>query len=95
MVVLRLTVGVLTSITQIIVRTDDGEIAGTVTPYGGQPGRKLGVFTIPVPRKAVSGRSVTLRLEAVEKGAEVTRRPTRAEVEGLQVDLIRVSALEE
>src|SRR4051812_35629656 len=56
--VLRLSVGVLPRNARVVVQTVDGEIAGTVAPYGVRPGRKAGEFTLPVPAKAVVGDKV-------------------------------------
>ena len=79
--VLRLKVGVLPDGAKISVGTLDGEIAGGVSPFGVPPGRKAGVYSIPVPAKAVVEGKVTLRLEVIEKDGKTRRPPARPEIE--------------
>src|SRR4051794_21400833 len=79
--VLRLSAGVLPRQARVVVRTIDGEIAGTVSPFGVHAGRKAGVHTIPIPAKAIVGDKVTLRLEVLERNAQSPRPPTCAEIE--------------
>ena len=80
----RLSVGLLPRGAKVVVRTPDGKIAGTVSPFGVRPGSKAGVYTIPVPASAVAGDEVVLRLRVLEKGAAADRRPTAAEIEGAE-----------
>jgi hypothetical protein len=82
---LRLSVGVLPQGARVVVKTPDGKIAGTVSPFGVRPGRKAGVYTIPIPATAVTGDKVILHLEVLEKGTEVGRPPTKEEIEGAEV----------
>ncbi len=84
------TVGVLPRDARIVVRTADGEIAGTISPFGIRPGRKAGVYMIPIPNGAVVDGKVSLRLEVVQKDAE-TRAPTKVEVEDVKLTLIAVT----
>src|SRR4051794_38704269 len=65
MVTLRVTVGVLPRNARVVVRTERGEIAGTITPFGVRPGQKAGVHTIPVPPGALSKKKVALRFEVL------------------------------
>jgi hypothetical protein len=89
--VIRLSVGVLPRRARVVVETLDGEIAGSVTPYGIRPGRKAGIYTIPIPDKAVSNKKITLRLKVLEQGAKSSRPPARAEIEAAKVAFTRVS----
>jgi hypothetical protein len=91
MIAARLTVGVLARDTRIVVRTGEGEIAGTIAPFGVRPGHKAGVFTVPIPAKAVSGNKVSLRLEVLEKDAKAARAPARTEIEDAKLVFIPVA----
>jgi hypothetical protein len=79
--VLRLKVGMLPDGAKIVVSTLDKQIAGGVAPFGIRPGRMAGVYSIPVPGKAVIDNKVTLRLEVVVKGVKPRRPPFRTEIE--------------
>jgi hypothetical protein len=87
----RLTVGVLPRDARVVVRTADGQIAGTIRPFGVRSGQKAGVFTIPVPSKAVVEDKVSLRLEVLEKNAKAARAPTEAEVEHAELSFVPVA----
>jgi hypothetical protein len=91
MVAVRLTVGALARNARIVVRTADGEIAGTVAPFGMKPGQKAGVFTIPIPGKALTNNQVSLKLEVLEKDAKAARAATRTEIEDAKLVLIPAS----
>lgn len=82
---LRLSVGVLPRGARVVAQTLDGEIVGTVSPFGVRPDRKAGVYTIPVPAKAIAGDRVTLRLHVLEKGVEAGGPPAKAEIEGAKL----------
>ncbi|MGI8515243.1 MAG: hypothetical protein ACR2NT_08870 [Acidimicrobiia bacterium] len=90
-VVLRLSVGVLPRQARVVVRTIDGEIAGTIAPFGVRPGREAGVHTIPIPAKAVVGDKVTLRFEILERDAQAGRFPTCAEIKEAKLVFMPVS----
>ncbi len=87
------TVGVLPRNARIVVRLADGEIAGTISPFGIRSGRKAGVYMIAIPNGAAVHGKVTLRLELVQKNAE-TRAPTMVEVEDVKLTLIPVTPAE-
>ena len=88
MVTLRVTAGVLPRNARVVVRTEDGEIAGTITPFGIRPGQKAGVHTIPVPSGALAKNKVELRFEVLEKDAKQARVATKAEIEDAKLVLI-------
>ncbi len=92
MLVVQIKVGVLKRGTKIIVRAIDNEIAWTIAPFGIRPGQKAGLFTVPVPSKAVADKTVSLRLEVLEKDAKAARAPTKAEIEDAKLALIPVSS---
>jgi hypothetical protein len=90
-IALRISVGVLPRRARMVVRTADGEIAGTIAPFGIRPGRDAGEYTIRVPDKAVRGDKVTLHLVVLEKDAEESRRPTCSEIKSAKLAFITVA----
>jgi hypothetical protein len=84
MLVARVTVGPLKPHERIIVRTRNGEIAGTVAPFGAQARQSSGVYTIPLPDTAALEGRVRLLVEAEQKGSE-TRAPTSEEVQSIKL----------
>jgi len=79
MLVARVTAGPLKAHQRVIVRVRNGEIAGTVSPFGAQARQGSAVYTIPLPGHAVKDGVVRLLVEVEEKNAP-TRAPTRDEV---------------
>jgi hypothetical protein len=90
-IVLRLSVGVLPRGAHVAVRTLDGEIAGSVVPFGVRPGVKAGVYTIPIPAKAIARDTVTLRVDVMEKNVTAARAPARSEIEKATLAFIPVT----
>ena len=84
MLVARVTVGPLKLHERIIVRVRNGEIAGTVAPFGAQARQSSGVYTIPLPDTAARDGQVRLLVEAEQKGSE-TRAPTSEEVQSIKL----------
>ncbi|MGO9466294.1 MAG: hypothetical protein ACLQIB_27305 [Isosphaeraceae bacterium] len=91
MLVVQIKVGVLKRGTKILVRAINKELAGTITPFGIRPGQKAGLFTVPVPSKAVADKKVSLLFEVLEKDAKAARAATKAEIEDAKLVLIPVS----
>jgi len=91
MLVIKIWVGAISRGTKIVVRATDQEIAGTIVPFGIRPGQKAGMHTIPVPAKAVGDKTVSLRLEILERGAKAPRVPTRLEIEDAKLAFIPAS----
>ncbi len=91
MLVVQLKVGVLKRGTKLVVRAIDHEIAGTIAPFGIRPGQKAGLFTVPVPSKAIVDKKVSLRLEVLEKDAKAARAATKGEIEDAKLAFIPVS----
>jgi hypothetical protein len=87
----RISVGVLPRDSRIVVRMDNGEIVGTIAPYGIRQNQKAGVYTIPIPTKAAVSGKVSLRLEVEEKGAATARAPTQAEVDDARLAFVAVT----
>jgi len=88
--VARVSVGPLKPHLRIIVRIRNGEIAGTVSPFGNQARQGPAVYTIPLPTAAVKDGEVRLLLEVVEKDAP-TRAPTSEEVRNITLAYIAVT----
>ena len=90
-VCVRISVGVLPRNARIVVRLDNGEIVGTVAPYGVRPNQKAGVYTIPIPTSAAVNGKVSLHLEVEQKSVATTRAPTQAEVEDARLAFVPVT----
>ncbi len=88
--VARVSVGPIKAHLHIIVRIRNGEIAGTISPFGAQERQGGAVYTIPLPTGAVKDGEVRLLLEAVEKDAP-TRAPTSEEVRNITLAYITVT----
>jgi translation initiation factor IF-2 len=86
----RIAVGTLRRGDTIVVRTTDGEIVGSISPFGStKQGQKVGIYTIPISPETVTGQTVTLTLEVVASAPDsTTRSPTEAEVEELSLEII-------
>jgi hypothetical protein len=91
----RVWVGELPARTRIIVRLKSGRVAGTITPYGSNPGRKAGVFTVPIPDDAVVNGTVTLRFEVADRLADHGRPPSDKEVERTELAFLPVTPLDD
>jgi hypothetical protein len=89
--VARVSVGPLKAHQRIIVRVRNGEIAGTVSPFGAQARQGPAVYTIPLPAGAAKDGEVRLLLELVEKNAP-TRAPTAEEVREITLVYMPVTA---
>ena len=87
---LRITAGILPRGARVVVRLASGKILGTVAPFGVLPGQKAGFTTIPVPADAWTDGKITVVLELEERG-KPPRVPTPAEIEAVEVALIKVS----
>lgn len=94
-VAVRVTVGSLAKGARIMVKTSDGEVAGTVVPFGVLPGQPPGAFMVPVPLKAVKDGKLTLHFEVEEKSGGATRPPTKEEVRAAELVLVPVSGTPE
>ena len=58
---------------RIIVRIRNGEIAGTISPFGAQERQEPAVYTIPLPAGAVKDGIARLLVEVERKTAEPAR----------------------
>jgi len=88
--VARVSVGPLKAHQRIVVRVRNGQIAGTVAPFGAQARQGSGIYTIPIPENAPQNGEVRLLVEVEEKNAK-TRAPTIDEVRGITLAYIAVT----
>ena len=88
--VARVSVGPLKAHLRIIVRIRNGEIAGTVSPFGAQARQGPAIYTIPLPAGAVKDGVVRLLVEVEDKNAG-TRAPTSEEVRNITLAYVAVT----
>ncbi|MGK7893238.1 MAG: hypothetical protein AB4372_06305 [Xenococcus sp. (in: cyanobacteria)] len=86
---LKVSVGALPPGANIIVRTQDGKIAGTVSPFGSTARLSGGVYTIPLSEDAVQDGEVSLVLQ-LEQGGKV-RAPSEEEFLGIELYYIPIT----
>lgn len=84
----RVEVGPLAPNARVIVRLEDGSIAGTVSPFGAEARRRGGVYFIPVPTQAVKSGKVALHLELDSSGTAPTRAPNTDEVRSVELVVV-------
>ncbi|MFK0729762.1 MAG: hypothetical protein ACIWVG_00970 [Gloeotrichia echinulata HAB0833] len=84
-------VGILPPDAMIVVRTMDGEIAGSVSPFGVRRGQPAGVYMIPLPETAIKQGKVSLILELEQKDGGVVRAPTAQELLGVELVYIPIT----
>ncbi len=78
---LQLRVGPLRRGTEIRVSTSDGVLVGTASPFGAPQSQGAATYTIPLPKAAIVGGSVRLRLDVDQPGSPA-RAPRPGEIEG-------------
>lgn len=88
--VARVSVGPLKPHIRIIVRIRNGEIAGTISPFGAQERQGPAVYTIPLPSGAVKDGIVRLLIEVEETNAP-GRPPTNEEIRDITLAYIPVT----
>jgi hypothetical protein len=86
----RVSVGPLKTHLRIIVRIRNGEIAGTVSPFGAQARQGPAIYTIPLAAGAVKDGVVRLLVEVEDKNAG-TRAPTAEEVRNITLAYVAVT----
>jgi hypothetical protein len=87
---LQVTTGRLPSGGRLIVMTPQGEILGAVTTFSQVLGSSSTTAAIPVPRSAISGNRVPLKLQVLEPG-QPPRSPRPEEVTHLDLVLVPAS----
>ena len=88
--VARVSVGALKPHLRIVVRIRNGEIAGTISPFGAQARQGPAVYTIPLPASARKENEVRLLIEVEQKNAP-TRAPTSEEIQRIELAYIPVT----
>jgi hypothetical protein len=78
----QVTTGPLPPGARLALSTADGESLGAVAPY--PPGRATTTATVPVPRSAIAGGRLRLRLQVLEPRAP-PRAPRPGEVQRLEL----------
>jgi hypothetical protein len=86
----RVVTGPLQRGQRIIARLPDGEIVGSVAPYGTRSAQHGGSYILSLPADAVHDGKLTLHLELSEHD-RATRAPTDREVESVDLLVVPVS----
>ena len=86
---LKVSVGALPRGANIVVRTQDGKIAGTVSPFGSTARLSGGVYTISLSEEALQDGEVSLVLQ-LEQGGKV-RAPSEEEFLGIELYYIPIT----
>ena len=87
---LQISAGPLPSGAEISVTGSDGELLGTVSPFGVRRGQGSAAYSIPIAQTALRDGRISLRLELREPGAPA-RAPTQAEVQDLSLEIMKVT----
>jgi hypothetical protein len=82
---LQITTGPLPRGARLALLAENGEVFGAVTPY--PSGGPSNTATVPVPRSAMVGRSLRLRVQLIEPGAP-PRPPRPGEVQRLDLVVV-------
>lgn len=78
-VVLEVELGAIGSGHEVVLRTSDGLLVGTVSPHGIKPGNAAGTYAVPVPPEALRRalRDGRLRLRFLIETSGIAARPAR------------------
>jgi hypothetical protein len=91
MPVVEFKVGTVRRDTRIVVRSPDKKILGVIAPFGKLPNEQSSLFSVPVPKKLLIDKKVSLLLEVTEKGSKRTRPPLRSEIEDVKLEFLKTS----
>ena len=83
----RVTVGTLPKGARIVVRSETGEVIGSIVPFGQSTNRQGVFYTLPVPSEMVADRKVSLGFILEEAGGTKSRVPTEAEIKEVKPQL--------
>jgi hypothetical protein len=89
--VLEVKIGPVGRDTRIVVRSMDKKVLGVIAPYGKLPNSRPSVFSVPVPKKLLTDKNVSLLLEVTEKGSKTARPPLQAEIEDVKLQFLKSS----
>jgi hypothetical protein len=79
---LQIQVGVLAPRTSIRVDSSEGELLGSVSPYGSARGAPSATYLVPLPKTAIVNGRIRVRL-TVEQPEKPSRAPRADEVENV------------
>jgi hypothetical protein len=79
---LQIQAGVLAHGASIGVSSSDGELFGSVSPYGSIRGARSTTYLVPLPKTAIVNGRLQLRL-TVEEPGEPSREPRANEIESV------------
>jgi hypothetical protein len=85
----RVSAGVLPEGANIRVRLPDGELIGSIAPYGIPEGQKAGTYAMALPRDRSVEGPVILHFELVIEGQE-PRAPTDGELEAVELVFVGI-----
>jgi hypothetical protein len=88
-IVARVAVGPLPRGARVIVRQADGEVVGSISPYGMQAAASGGSYTIPIPGHIAAAKELRLRFEVHEDDA-APRAPREGEIAGVELFAVPV-----
>ncbi len=91
MAVLEVKIGPIPRDARIVVRSMDKKVLGVIAPYGKLPNARPSVFSVPVPKKLLNDKHVTLFLEVTEKGSKTARPPKQSEIEDVKLRYLKTS----
>ena len=83
----HITTGQLPRGTRVVAKLPNGEVVGTIAPYGTLNASR-GPFTIAIPARGVRDGKVTLHLQVIEKRGAAPRAPTESEIEKIELSLV-------
>jgi hypothetical protein len=84
---LHVTTGRMPRGAELALLTEQGEILGSVAPFGPRLGGGSITGTVPIPRSEIIDGRLRLKLEVLEPGAS-PRAPRPGEVENLEIILV-------
>jgi hypothetical protein len=76
---------------RLVVRLPNGEIVGTIAPYGTASREKGGSSVMALPANALQNGKVTVHLEVIEKRGAAPRAPTAHELEKVVLLIVPVA----
>ena len=89
-IVARVNVGPLPRGARVIVRLADGEVIGSISPYGMQAAASGGSYTIPLPDRVNDATELKFRFEVQESRDAQPRPPREGEVLGVELHAVPV-----
>ncbi|MGJ5067553.1 hypothetical protein [Bradyrhizobium oligotrophicum] len=83
--VVEISLGALGRGQEVTVTTASGMPLGTISPFGLRTGAEGGTYALPVPKEAIEGGRLSIRLSISQPGG--SRAPTPQEVRGITLKL--------